>query len=75
MAQTSPMQQIEDFQYGYILPLVQMNKTGKNSGGNAAKLIKIPNLDDPMVIERVRRESMEQSENNEVERKLELIEE
>ena len=35
----------------------------------------IPNLDDPSEQEKLRKESLEQSENNEAQRKLELLEE
>ena len=52
-----------------------MNETGKSSGGNAANPIEIPNLDDLAIIEKIRRESIEQSESNEAQRKLELIKE
>ena len=55
------MQQAEGFQYGYVSFLV--NEMGQSSGGNTANLIKIPNLDDPTVIEKIRRESIEQSES------------
>ena len=37
--------------------------------------IAISNLDDPKKQEKIRKESLEQSESNEVQRKLELIEE
>ena len=67
------MQQARGFQYGYVPPLVRVNEIGQNSGGNAANPTKIPNLDDPTIIERIRQESMEQSESNEVQQKLELI--
>ena len=75
MAQAPSMQQAEGFQYGYVPPPVRVNETGQNSGGNADNPIEIPNLDDPTVIEKIRQESMEQSESNEAQRKLELIEE
>ena len=75
MAQGPPMQQAGSFQYGYAPPLVRVNETRQNSGRNADNPIEIPNLDDPTVIEKIRKESMEQSESNEAQRKLELIEE
>ena len=40
-----------------------------------ADLIVVLNLDDPKEQEKIRKESLEQSESNEVQRKLELIEE
>ena len=40
-----------------------------------ADLIAVPNLDDPKKQEKIRKESLEQSESNEAQRKLELIEE
>ena len=48
---------------------------GQNSGANTADPITIPDLDDPKEQEKIRKESSEQSENNEAQRKLELIEE
>ena len=42
---------------------------------NTADPIIIPNLDDPKKKEKIRKESLEQSESNEAQRKLELIEE
>ena len=60
MAQAPPMQQVGGFQYGYASLVVRVNETGQSSGGNTANLIKIPNLDDPTVIEKIRRESIEQ---------------
>ena len=73
MAQAPPMQQVGGFQYDYVPPPVRVNETGQSSGGNAANPIEIPNLDDPTIIEKIRRESIEQSESNEAEWKLELI--
>ena len=73
MAQAPPTQQTEGFQYGYAPPPAQVNETGQSSRTNTANPIEIPNLDDPVVREKIRRESMEQSENNETQRKLELI--
>ena len=40
-----------------------------------AELITVPDLDDPKEQEKLRRESSEQSESNEAQRKFELIEE
>ena len=37
--------------------------------------IAVPDIDDPKEQEKIRKESLEQSESNEVQRKLELIEE
>ena len=68
------MQQARGFQYGYAPRPVRVNEMGQNSGGNADNPIEIPNLDDSTVIKKIRRESMEQSESNEAQRKLELIE-
>ena len=58
MAQTPSIQQAEGFPYGYAPPLVQVNEMGQSSRANAANPIEIPNLDDPTVIEKIRRESM-----------------
>ena len=52
-----------------------VNEVGQNSGANTADPIMVPNLDDPKEREKLRRESSEQSENNEAQRKLELLEE
>ena len=52
-----------------------MNEVGQNSGANKADPIMVSNLDDPKEHEKLRRESSKQSENNEAQRKLELIEE
>ena len=65
MAQAPPMQQAKGFQYGYVPPPVRVNETGQSSGGNAANLIEIPNLDDLSIIEKIRWESIEQPESNE----------
>ena len=75
MAQTPLTQQIGGFQYSYALPPTQVNETGQSSGANAANPIEIPNLDDLIVREKIKWESMEQSENNKAQRKLDLIEE
>ena len=52
-----------------------MNEVGQNSRKNTADPITIPDLDNPKEQEKIRKESSEQSENNEAQRKLELIEE
>ena len=59
------MPQMGAFLYGYAPPPAQVNETGQSSGTNGANPIEIPNLDDPAVIEKIRRESIEQSESNE----------
>ena len=48
---------------------------GQNSGANMVNPITILNLDDPKEQEKIRKESLEQSENNEAQRKFELIKE
>ena len=53
------MQQAGGFQYGYVPPLIRVNETGQSLGGNAANPIEILNLDDPAVIEKIIRESIE----------------
>ena len=75
MAQAPPMQQTGGFLYGYAPPPARVNDTGQSSDANAANPIEIPNLDDLVVREKIRRELIEQSESNEAQRKLELIEE
>ena len=65
MTQAPPMQQVGGFQYRYAPPPVRVNETGQSSRGNAANPIKILNLDDSAVIEKIRWELMEQSESNE----------
>ena len=69
------MQQAGGFPYGYAPPLTRVNEVGQNSGENMAEPITIPDLDDPKEQEKLRKESSKQSENNEAQRKLELIEE
>ena len=75
MAQTPPMQQAGGFSYGYAPPSMRVNEVGQNSGQNMAEPITVSDLDDPKEQEKLRKESSEQSENNEAQRKLELIEE
>ena len=69
------MQQAEEFPYGSMPPPTRVNEVGQNFEANAANPIMVPNLDDPKEQEKLRKESSEQSENNEAQRKLELIEE
>ena len=75
MAQAQPMQQAGGFPYGYAPPPTRVNETGQNSGQNMAEPITVSDLDDPKEQEKLRRESSEQSENSEAQRKFELIEE
>ena len=75
MAQAPPMQQTKEFSYGYAPPPTRVNEVGQNSRQNMAEPITVPDLDDPREQEKLRKESSEQSENNEAQRKLELIEE
>ena len=75
MAQAPPMQQVGDFPYGYAHLPIRVNEVGQNSGQNMAEPIIVPDLDDLKKQEKLRKESSEQSENNEAQRKLELIEE
>ena len=75
VAQAPPMQQVGGFPYGYAPPPTWVNKMGQNLGQNMAEPITVPDLDDPREQEKLRKESSEQSENNEAQRKLELIEE
>ena len=69
------MQQAGGFPYGYAPPPTWVNDVGQNSGENTADPITIPDLDNPKEQEKIRKESSKQSENNEAQRKLELIEE
>ena len=75
MAQAPPMQQVEEFPYGYAPPPLRTDEVGQNLGANMADPIAVPDLDDPKEQEKMRKESSEQSESNETQRKLELIEE
>ena len=59
MAQAPSMPQTRAFPYGYAPPPIRVNETGQSSGGNAANPIEIPNLDDPTMIKKIRRESIE----------------
>ena len=69
------MQQAGGFPYGYAPPPTRVNETGQNSGQNMAEPITVPDLNDPKEQEKLRRESSEQFENSEAQRKFELIEE
>ena len=62
------------FPYGYPPPLTQMNEVGQNSRANMDDPIAVSDLDDPKKQEKIRKESLEQSESNEVQQKLERIE-
>ena len=75
MAQALPMQQAGGFPYNYAPPPTRVNEAGQNFRANKADPIMVSNLDNPREQEKLRRESSEQSENNEAQRKLELIEE
>ena len=55
-------------------PPTRVNEMGQNSGQNMAEPITVPDLDDLNEQEKLRKESSKQSENNEAQRKLELIE-
>ena len=63
------------FPYDYAPPLTQTHKVGQNSEANTIDSITISDLDDPKEQEKIRKESLEQSESNEAQCKLELIEE
>ena len=73
MVQAPPMQQVGGFPYGYAPPPTRVNEIGQNSGQNMVEPITVPDLDDPKEQEKLRRESLEQSESNEAQRKLELF--
>ena len=75
MAQAPLMQQAEGFPYGYAPPPTRINEVGQNFEAKTADPIMVPDLDDPKKQEKLIRESSEQSENNEAQQKLELIEE
>ena len=75
MTQAPPMQQARAFPYGYAPPPTRVNEVGQNLGENTVDPITISDLDDPKEQEKIRKESSKQSENNEAQRKLELIEE
>ena len=69
------MPQMGGFSYGYAPPPTQTYEVGQNSGANMADPITILNFDDPKEQEKLRKESLEESESNEAQRKLELLEE
>ena len=74
-AQALSIQQARGFPYGYVPPPMWVNEVGQNFGANTADPIMVSDLDDPKEQEKLRKNSLEQSENNEAQRKLELIEE
>ena len=63
--QVHPMPQMGGFPYGYAPPPMQTHEVGQNSGTNMADPITVPDLDDPKEQEKIRNESLEQSESNE----------
>ena len=69
------MPQMGGFLYGYTPLLTQTHEVEQNSGANIADPITISDLHDPKEQEKIRKESLEQSESNEAQQKLELIEE
>ena len=69
------MQQAGGFPYGYAPPPTRVNEVGQNSEQNMTEPITVSDLDDLKEQEKLRKESSKQSENNEAQRKLELIEE
>ena len=69
------MPQMGGFPYGYAPLPTQTHEVGQNSGPNTVDPITIPDLDDPKEQEKIRKKSLEQSESNEAQCKLELIEE
>ena len=75
MAQAPLMQQAGGFPYAYAPPPTRVNEAGQNSEANEVDPIMVPNLDDPREQEKLRGEASDQCENNEAQRKFELIEE
>ena len=69
------MPQMGGFLYGYAPPPTQTHEVGQNSRVNMTDPITISYLNDPKEQEKIRKESLEQSESNEAQQKLELIEE
>ena len=69
VTQAPPMQQAKGFPYGYAPPLKRVNEVGQNSGQNMVESITVSDLDDSKEQEKLRKESSEQSENNEAQRK------
>ena len=64
-AQAPPMQQVGGFPYDYAPSPTWVNELGQNLRANMADPIVVPDLDDQKEQEKLRRESSEQSENNE----------
>ena len=69
------MQQAGGFAYGYAPPSKKTHEVGQNSGANTVDPITILDFDDLKEQEKIRNQSLKQSESNEAQRKLELIEE
>ena len=59
------MPQMGGFPYGYPSSPAQKNEVGENSRENMADPIAVSDLDDPKEQEKIRKELLEQSENNE----------
>ena len=60
-----PIPQVGSFPYVYAPYPAQLNEMGQNLGANAAEPIAIPDLDDPSEQEKIKKESVEQSEQSE----------
>ena len=73
--QAQLMPQMGGFPYGYVPPPTKTHEVRQNFGANTADPITIPDLDNLKEQEKIRKKSLEQSESNEAQRKLELIEE
>ena len=69
------MPQMEGFPYGYAPPPTQTHEVGQNSRANTTDPITILDLDDLKEQDKIRKDSSKQSESNEAQWKLELIEE
>ena len=69
------MPQMERFPYGYASPPTHTHEVRQNFRANTTDPITILDLDDSKEQEKIRKESLEQSESNKAQRKLELIEE
>ena len=59
-----PIPQMRGFQYGYVPP-PQMNEVGQNSRANMVDPIAILDFNDPKEQDKIKKESLEQSESNE----------
>ena len=59
------MPQMGGFPYDYAPLPTQTHEVGQNSGANTVDPIIISDLDDPKEQEKIRKESLEQSESNE----------